>query len=523
VTGCTDVDSNGDSLRRAFAPFGRIVDIRREIDKGTAFVKYDTKESACQAIVALNMGTYIGGQNIKCSWSKITDKVNPEDGPAHLQIQSQPQQETHNPRSCREVKSKSKKKKRKSETESTSNNNNLQSSRRRKRRNHSSSDAGDDDSLNVDMEASLLSRKKSPDSRRRGSKKRKLSSSLECSRAAMEERWNSSRKLMKKEKQIRELLDEKLMLTQENEKLQSKVEYFQQKVLAEDQAGKLNSEDKAKCARYIKKESQDPAANVTNQREVPSEEKGAMYEKINELKSSLENKVKDYETLKDQLIENQIFEDEKSLKLNLMAGKLAKSEICVEVLTKLRKEMQSTIAEMKKINSKMEEKEKWNNVTINQLTSQNKQIIELNEELRRQITVKEQQIQRFQQEYQQREINLLQDIEALSREKDENLATRNSLLKQLDLKSKDTLVLEKTIKDLEDLVLQVHQNGKTKDNLISSLSQKYEAISDFLSEQEKATEDLRKKMNVRLHEAEILRVESMQNVNMIKKEHISKS
>lgn len=92
VTGCTDVDSNGDSLRRAFAPFGRIVDIRREIDKGTAFVKYDAKESACQAIVALNMGTYIGGQNIKCSWSKIEDKVNPQEGPAHIHIQLQPEQ-----------------------------------------------------------------------------------------------------------------------------------------------------------------------------------------------------------------------------------------------------------------------------------------------------------------------------------------------------------------------------------------------------------------------------------------------
>merc|ERR1712029_657177 len=38
-------------------------------DKGYAFVRFDNKESACSAIVAVN-GTDIGGSSVKCSWGK---------------------------------------------------------------------------------------------------------------------------------------------------------------------------------------------------------------------------------------------------------------------------------------------------------------------------------------------------------------------------------------------------------------------------------------------------------------------
>ena len=51
--GCTSGDEN--ALRRAFGHFGRIMKVWYFKDKGYAFVKYDNKESACNAIVALHL------------------------------------------------------------------------------------------------------------------------------------------------------------------------------------------------------------------------------------------------------------------------------------------------------------------------------------------------------------------------------------------------------------------------------------------------------------------------------------
>merc|ERR1719285_842701 len=65
--GCTSGDEN--ALRRAFGQFGRIMEVRYFKDKGYAFVRYDNKESACNAIVALHL-TEVGGQVVKCSWGK---------------------------------------------------------------------------------------------------------------------------------------------------------------------------------------------------------------------------------------------------------------------------------------------------------------------------------------------------------------------------------------------------------------------------------------------------------------------
>ena len=50
--------------------------------QGYAFVKYDNKESACSAIVALN-GTKIGAgpNSVKCSWGKETHAMNMNNGP----------------------------------------------------------------------------------------------------------------------------------------------------------------------------------------------------------------------------------------------------------------------------------------------------------------------------------------------------------------------------------------------------------------------------------------------------------
>ena len=62
-------DSDENTIRAAFSPYGRILEIRYFRDKGYAFVRFDNKESACSAIVAVN-GTDIGGSSVKCSWGK---------------------------------------------------------------------------------------------------------------------------------------------------------------------------------------------------------------------------------------------------------------------------------------------------------------------------------------------------------------------------------------------------------------------------------------------------------------------
>ena len=62
-------DSNEDTIRAAFSPYGRIMEIRYFRDKGYAFVRFDNKESACSSIVAVNSSD-IGGQSVKCSWGK---------------------------------------------------------------------------------------------------------------------------------------------------------------------------------------------------------------------------------------------------------------------------------------------------------------------------------------------------------------------------------------------------------------------------------------------------------------------
>lgn len=67
VGGLAESDDN--QIRRAFSTFGRIQEVRYFKDKGYAFVRFDNKESACNAIVALNM-TEISGSTVKCSWGK---------------------------------------------------------------------------------------------------------------------------------------------------------------------------------------------------------------------------------------------------------------------------------------------------------------------------------------------------------------------------------------------------------------------------------------------------------------------
>lgn len=52
-----------------FQGFGYISEVRVQADKGYAFVKLDTHQSAAQAIVNVN-GTPVHGRPVKCAWGK---------------------------------------------------------------------------------------------------------------------------------------------------------------------------------------------------------------------------------------------------------------------------------------------------------------------------------------------------------------------------------------------------------------------------------------------------------------------
>lgn len=58
-----------DLMQKTFAPFGTILDIRVFKDKGYAFIKFATKESATHAIESIH-NTEINGQMVKCFWGK---------------------------------------------------------------------------------------------------------------------------------------------------------------------------------------------------------------------------------------------------------------------------------------------------------------------------------------------------------------------------------------------------------------------------------------------------------------------
>ncbi|GFG40603.1 hypothetical protein Cfor_06640, partial [Coptotermes formosanus] len=62
-------------MQKTFSPFGNIQEIRVFKDKGYAFVRFSTKESATHAIVAVH-NTDINGQTVKCSWGKESGDPN---------------------------------------------------------------------------------------------------------------------------------------------------------------------------------------------------------------------------------------------------------------------------------------------------------------------------------------------------------------------------------------------------------------------------------------------------------------
>lgn len=62
-------------LQKTFAHFGCIQEIRIFKDKGYAFIRFSTKESAAHAIVAVH-NTDVNGHTVKCSWGKESGDPN---------------------------------------------------------------------------------------------------------------------------------------------------------------------------------------------------------------------------------------------------------------------------------------------------------------------------------------------------------------------------------------------------------------------------------------------------------------
>nr|CAD7397391.1 unnamed protein product [Timema cristinae]CAD7425237.1 unnamed protein product [Timema monikensis] len=70
INGITD-----ELMQKTFSPYGTIQDIRVFKDKGYAFIRFSTKESATHAIEAVH-NTEINGQTVKCFWGKETGDPN---------------------------------------------------------------------------------------------------------------------------------------------------------------------------------------------------------------------------------------------------------------------------------------------------------------------------------------------------------------------------------------------------------------------------------------------------------------
>ncbi|BFY98558.1 hypothetical protein BsWGS_01599 [Bradybaena similaris] len=92
ATGLTD-----ELMRKTFSQYGTIQEVRVFKDKGYAFIRFNSKEAATQAICAVH-GTIISDQPVKCSWGKESNDSNPSsqqsasNSPPVVMLQSQAQQ-----------------------------------------------------------------------------------------------------------------------------------------------------------------------------------------------------------------------------------------------------------------------------------------------------------------------------------------------------------------------------------------------------------------------------------------------
>ncbi|GFO50246.1 nucleolysin tia-1, partial [Plakobranchus ocellatus] len=84
-------------MRKTFSQYGTIQEVRVFKDKGYAFIRFSTKESATQAICAVH-GSTVAEQPVKCSWGKESNDSNPSaqqsssNSPPVVMVPSQQQQ-----------------------------------------------------------------------------------------------------------------------------------------------------------------------------------------------------------------------------------------------------------------------------------------------------------------------------------------------------------------------------------------------------------------------------------------------
>jgi len=69
IGGDTSPEAIENMLKDAFKKYGNVEEIRVFKDKGCAFIRYDSKDSATQAIISMT-GHELAGQTIRCSWGK---------------------------------------------------------------------------------------------------------------------------------------------------------------------------------------------------------------------------------------------------------------------------------------------------------------------------------------------------------------------------------------------------------------------------------------------------------------------
>ncbi|KAG1669457.1 Nucleolysin TIAR [Nymphon striatum] len=75
-----------DIMHKTFSQFGPIQEIRVFKDKGYAFIRFATKESATHAIVSVH-NTDVNGQGVKCSWGKESGDPNNQQPTQNLATQ----------------------------------------------------------------------------------------------------------------------------------------------------------------------------------------------------------------------------------------------------------------------------------------------------------------------------------------------------------------------------------------------------------------------------------------------------
>ena len=85
-----------ESLKLHFSHYGKIQEVRTFIDKGYAFIRFNTHQEATNAIVSMN-GFDMAGMIIRCSWGKETSTINssfvpsPPTQPSYMNTLSYPQ------------------------------------------------------------------------------------------------------------------------------------------------------------------------------------------------------------------------------------------------------------------------------------------------------------------------------------------------------------------------------------------------------------------------------------------------